>query len=181
MTFPHEGCLITIDQLSYHDPPSHTSPIRPISYVAYVESMHYMSITTVDTNPTPIECEPTTLVPPPHHPSLEVSQVHSPLGEPTSCFSPIYESNFVFSPIVIDDINSLYGPQHPPRHSSSPNCLNSSTIGPGNFISLGSSSLPRSLLVSKKDGTFASQSPMQDIDQQPMFPTPTTIGVAQTQ
>lgn len=93
MTFPHEGCLITIDQLSYHDPLSHTSPNRTTPFVDYVESMHYMSTTTIGGEPTPIECEPTTLVPPPQHINLEVGRVNLPLREPTSFVSPISKIN----------------------------------------------------------------------------------------
>ena len=33
--------------------------------MSYVDSMHYVSTTTISVDPTPIECDPTTLMPPP--------------------------------------------------------------------------------------------------------------------
>ena len=71
MMFTHEGHLIIIDQLSHHDPASHISHNGTMPLVAYVDSMHYVSTTTIDVNPIPIECNPIALVPPPHHFGLE--------------------------------------------------------------------------------------------------------------
>ena len=115
--FLHEVCLITIDQLSYHDPPSHSSPNKTTPSMAYMESMHFMSTTTIDDDPAPTECDLIALVPPPHHFGLEVGKVHLPLGEPTSRFSPVYESNFVFSPIVSDNTTCFLSPQYSIHHS----------------------------------------------------------------
>ena len=83
MMFPHEGHLIAIYQLSYHDPPSHASHNKTTLLVVYTESMHYVSTTTDGVETTPIECEPVTLVPPPHNLGLEVGKAHLPSGTPT--------------------------------------------------------------------------------------------------
>lgn len=176
---PHGGHLIAIDQLSYHDPPSHTSLNRTTPSVAYAKSMHYVSTPTIGGKSTPIECEPTTLVSPPHHFSLEVGRVHPPLGEATSSVSPIYKSNFSSSPTVTDGINSFHSPQHPTHQCSFMSYLTSSTIGPDNFISMGSPSPPTPSLMFKKDGTSTTLAPMKDIDHQPMVPTPTISSAAQ--
>ena len=141
--------------------------------------MHYVSTTTVGDDPTPIECEPTTLVPPPQHLGLEVRRVHLPLGAPTSFVSPISKSNFSSSPIMNEGINSFHGLQHPTHQSSSTIYLTRSTIGPGNFISMGSPSPQTPSLVFNKDDTSTTHPPMKDIDHKPMVPTPTTSGVAQ--
>lgn len=116
MTFPHDGCLITINQLSYHDPGSHTSPNKPIPFVAYVESMHYVSTTTINVDRTRIGCEHITLVPPPHHLDVEVVKFNPHLGEATSYVSPIFGSNFFPSSIVHDDMTFFHSPQHLVHH-----------------------------------------------------------------
>ena len=78
-----------------------------------------------------------------------------------------------------DGINSFCGAQHPTHQGSSTIYLTGSTIGPRNFISMGSPFPPTPSLVFKKDDTSTTHPSMQDIDQQPMVPTPTTLGVAQ--
>ena len=95
MTFPHEGCIITIDKLSYYDLSSHTSPNRTTPSISYAESIHYVSSTIISVDPTPIKCEPIYLVKPPHHPSMEVGWIHPFFGAPTSSVSPNFERNFV--------------------------------------------------------------------------------------
>ena len=54
MIFPHEGCIITIDQLSYTDPPPQDSHNIISHHVAHIESMHYVSITTRHVTLTPL-------------------------------------------------------------------------------------------------------------------------------
>lgn len=130
MTFPHEGFLITIDQLSYHDPPSHNSPIRSISSMVYVESMDYVSTNTIGVDPTPIKCEPIALVPPPHHLSLEVRQVQPLLGTLTTYASPISKINFVSSSIVSDAITYFYGLQYLVHHNHLTDCF----VNPQNLV-----------------------------------------------
>lgn len=89
ITFPHEVSIITIDQLSYHDPPPQTSHNITTPSITNMESMHYVSTTPIGVIPTPIECKPIALVPCPHHVDSEVGWSHPPLGEPRSSFSPV--------------------------------------------------------------------------------------------
>lgn len=143
--------------------------------------MNYVSTTTFGADPTPIECELTNLVPPPHYPSLEVGRVHPPLGAPTSFLSPISKSNIYCSPILSDGINYFYGPKQHTAQISSTTYLTSLTIGPSNFIFMGSLSPPTPSLVFNKDETSTTHPPMQDIDRIPIVPTQTTSHVTQIQ
>ena len=68
------GCIITINQLCYYNPPQHTSHNKTIPYVSHMQSMHYVSTTTIRV--TPMESEPMAIVPPPHHIDLEVGWMH---------------------------------------------------------------------------------------------------------
>lgn len=97
---------------------------------------HYVSTTNIGVDPTPIECNPIALVPPPPHFGLEVGRAHPLLEEPTSHVSLIYENNFVSTPIKSDNITYLHGPEHSPHPSSSTDGLNGSTIKPSNCIYL---------------------------------------------
>jgi hypothetical protein len=61
MILPHEGHIVTIDQLSYFDPPSYDSHNKISYYVTHIESMHYVSTTTSCVSSTPIKCDPMAL------------------------------------------------------------------------------------------------------------------------
>lgn len=138
-------------------------------------------MTIASVNPTPIECKPITLVPPPHHLGLDVGKIHPPSGALTSGVSPIFENNHVFSPIVYEDITSFLGPRNNPHQGYPMDYLDGPTplfIGPRYFISMGSVSPPRHLLVIKKDDTSINHALMWDIFHQPMVPIPTTMGVS---
>ena len=102
--------------------------------MAYVDSMHDVSTTNIGVNPTPIECEPIALVPPPPQFGLEVGRVHPLLEAPTSCVSLIYDSNFVSTPIESNNITYFHDIEYSPHSRSSMDGLNGSTIKPRNYI-----------------------------------------------
>lgn len=66
MKFPHEGHIITIDQLSYGEHPSIASPDRISNSVTHTAPMHYVSTSPHCEAFTPIECRNVALEQPPY-------------------------------------------------------------------------------------------------------------------
>lgn len=90
MIFPHEGWIITIDQLSYSNPPTpqyfhnRTSP-----HVSHIKSMHFVSTATTRATPTPLKNESMALESPPHHLGLGLGGFIHPWGNTCIFLPPI--------------------------------------------------------------------------------------------
>jgi hypothetical protein len=95
--FPHEGCIITIDKLSYIDPSPQDSHNRISHHVAHIESMHYVSTSTSHETSTPLTNDPMPIEPPPHHLGLKDVWIHSSLGKYMHVSSPKPKRNHELS------------------------------------------------------------------------------------